>query len=103
MNKQEDQGKREESQTEEITDFTKDITEVVDDASDFVRRQASIRPYTTLASAFGIGYVLGGGVPKWALRALYVAGGRMIVNALITEFAGKPKISTEKCSKNSGS
>lgn len=35
-----------------------------------VREQMRERPYAVLGAAFGLGYVLGGGLPRMAVRAL---------------------------------
>jgi hypothetical protein len=33
-----------------------------------ITRQATTRPYTTVLVAAAVGYVLAGGIPRWALR-----------------------------------
>lgn len=70
---------------EEARELAADVNELVEESTDFLRDQAIQRPYVTLASAFGAGYVLGGGVPLWAVRALIAVGGKMAVSAIVTE------------------
>jgi hypothetical protein len=54
-------------------------------AADLVTEQARSHPYRTIAAAFGLGYVLGGGVPKFVMRlagvALVRVAGQAIVNS----------------------
>lgn len=68
-------------------ELASDVSEMVEEATDFLRDQAIQRPYVTLASAFGVGYVLGGGVPLWAMRALIAVGGKIAVSAVMQEIA----------------
>lgn len=72
---------------DEAKELASDVNELVEEATDFLRDQAIQRPYVTLASAFGAGYVLGGGVPLWAVRALLAVGGKVAVSAIITEMS----------------
>ncbi|MEZ4235890.1 MAG: hypothetical protein R3F59_06950 [Myxococcota bacterium] len=51
----------------------------LDLVQDAVVEQARTRPYTTLAVAAAAGYVLGGGVPWWAVRGLLSIGSRIVV------------------------
>lgn len=37
-------------------------------AAEKAREQVQTHPVRSLAAAFGVGYVLGGGLPNWALR-----------------------------------
>jgi hypothetical protein len=51
-----------------------------------VRAQLDRQPYTTLAVATGVGYVLGGGVPTAVVRALAGLAGRLAVERAIARF-----------------
>jgi hypothetical protein len=51
-----------------------------------VRAQLDRQPYTTLAVAAGVGYVLGGGVPTAMVRALAGLAGRLAVDRAIGRF-----------------
>ncbi len=70
---------------EEAKELASGVNELVEEATEFLRDQAIQRPYVTLASAFGVGYVLGGGVPLWAVRAMIAVGGKMVATAIVTE------------------
>jgi hypothetical protein len=48
-----------------------------------IRSQMKDRPYLTMAAAFGIGYVLGGGMPRFAMRAIGAAGARYAANRFL--------------------
>jgi hypothetical protein len=52
--------------------------------------QAQHRPYMTLAAAFAVGYVLGGGVPWWAVRAATSIGGRALVARAVASIVEEP-------------
>ena len=53
-----------------------------------LRAQLDRQPYTTLAVATGVGYVLGGGVPTAVVRACLGLAGRLAVERAIARFAG---------------
>jgi hypothetical protein len=42
-----------------------------------ISHQATTRPYTTILVAAAAGYVLGGGIPRWALRMGATMGTRV--------------------------
>lgn len=46
------------------------------------------RPLVTLGAAFGVGYVLGGGVPNFVLRAGGVVALRFMASRAMSELAG---------------
>jgi hypothetical protein len=56
---------------------------------DQVIQQARTRPYTTLAVAAAAGYVLGGGIPMWAIRGAASIGGRILVARAIASVVGE--------------
>ena len=53
-----------------------------------VRDRIERRPYATLATAAGVGYVLGGGLPTSLLRVLVGVGGRIAVERLMADIVG---------------
>jgi len=55
-----------------------------------IRFQAQHRPYMTLAAAFAVGYVLGGGVPWWAVRTATSIGGRALVARAVASIVEEP-------------
>ena len=52
-----------------------------------LRDRLDRRPYSTLAAAAGIGYVLGGGLPTAFLRVLLGVGGRIAFERALNRFA----------------
>lgn len=57
------------------------ISELVGDLEQTARRQLSQRPYAALAAGVGLGYVLGGGVPKWIAHLAIGLGTRVAFEA----------------------
>jgi hypothetical protein len=62
---------------QEVSSLTSEIEGALSDLERVVREQLEQRPYTTLAAASGVGYVLGGGVPVALSRILFGMGGRL--------------------------
>jgi len=62
-----------------------DPAELAAAAAELVTEQARAHPYRTVAAAFGVGYVLGGGVPRFVVRlaamALVRAAGQAVVSS----------------------
>jgi hypothetical protein len=50
-----------------------------------VEEQARSHPFRTLGVAMGVGYVLGGGIPKILVRLGLLAAGRVLTDAITTE------------------
>lgn len=44
-----------------------------------IEEQVRRKPYQMVLAAAGVGYVLGGGIPSWALRAVVHAGSRALI------------------------
>jgi len=59
-----------------------------DELGEFIREQAAEHPYRTVLAAAAVGYVLGAGVPNWAIRLGVNAATRMAVAAAIAQVAG---------------
>jgi hypothetical protein len=55
-----------------------------------LRERFSRRPYATIATAVGVGYVLGGGLVPGLLRPLAAAGGRVALGLLLQRVLAAP-------------
>lgn len=67
-------------------DFAATARQVAEFVETGVRHQMEERPWATLAAAFGLGYVLGGGLPKMAARAVTAVGIRYAALQLLRKF-----------------
>ncbi len=61
----------------EVSGLTAELEGALGDLERRVREQLEARPYVTLGAASGLGYVLGGGLPKTFSRMLFGVGGRL--------------------------
>lgn len=64
------------------------LEQAVDEIGQFLRTQTERRPYVSIATATGIGYVLGGGVPARLTGFLFGLGGRLAVEMFLRELIG---------------
>src|SRR5512147_2241401 len=64
---------------EELTDLGGTVHDLVDGARAAAREQLQQQPYVVIAIAAGVGYVLGGGLPRGVVRRLLLTGGRVMV------------------------
>jgi len=64
-----------------------DPSALVLSAAEHIAAEARRNPLRTLGIAFGAGWVLGGGVPKFVVRMAVVAGVRTAARAIITSDA----------------
>jgi hypothetical protein len=62
-----------------------DVRSIADYAMEQVQEQARTHPFRTLGLAMGVGYVLGGGVPKFLVRLGLLAAGRLMADAVTAE------------------
>ena len=62
-----------------------DLQEMGDRALQLVQRQATHHPLRTVGIAMGIGYVLGGGLPRIVVRLGMIAAGRALSRAATIE------------------
>ena len=62
-----------------------DVQSIADYAMERVQEQAKSHPFRTLGLAMGVGYVLGGGVPKFLVRLGMLAAGRLMADAITAE------------------
>jgi hypothetical protein len=63
---------------------------LVDALQEQLKFQAQHRPYATVAAAMAVGYVLGGGVPWWAVRAAASIGSRVLVARVMAAVVEEP-------------
>lgn len=57
---------------------------LVASAAEHVADQARSHPYRTIGIALGVGYVLGGGLPRFAVRMAGMAALRLLGQAILT-------------------
>lgn len=62
-----------------------DVQSIADYAMEMVQAQAKSHPFRTVGVALGVGYVLGGGVPKFLVRLGLLAAGRLVADAITAE------------------
>lgn len=63
---------------------------LLDTLQEQLKYQAQHRPYATVAAAVAVGYVLGGGVPWWAIRAAASIGSRVLVARVMAAVVEEP-------------
>jgi len=61
------------------------VEEAFDEIQDYVREQLQQRPYATLATASGIGYILGGGLPSRLTGLLFGWGSRIALTMAVQQ------------------
>ncbi len=61
------------------------LSEVVEFVELGIRSQMKERPYVAMGAALGLGYVLGGGLPKFAVKALAAMGVRYAATKLMKD------------------
>ncbi len=78
--------------TQRVRDDFADMTDVarqtVQEWEGLLRDRLIRKPYATLALAAGIGYVLGGGLPRVFTRAMIGAGGHLLLDRLMAGAQG---------------
>lgn len=72
------------TQPDEPVDEQIDPTALVVSAAEHIVDQARRHPYRTIGIALGVGYVLGGGLPRFVVRMAGMAALRSVGNALLT-------------------
>src|SRR5689334_9545276 len=70
----------------DVGDLTSEVEGALGELETVVREQLTQRPYTTLAAAAGLGYVLGGGIPVALTRMMFGIGGRLAFVMLAQQF-----------------
>lgn len=61
-----------------------DLAELANVAMERIAEHAITHPLRTLGIAAGVGYTLGGGLPKFVVRLGMIFGARVVTNALVT-------------------
>ena len=74
----------------EAKELASTLEEAVDDVGQFVRDQAKRRPYVSVATATGVGYILGGGTPSRFIGLLFGLGSRFAIEMFLRELVGSP-------------
>jgi hypothetical protein len=57
-----------------------------------LRQEMKHRPYTTLALAAGVGYVIGGGLAPGVVRSLVGTGSRLAIGVLLQRLLATPAL-----------
>jgi hypothetical protein len=71
----------------ELSEMGGTLNELVSDARTVAREQLRQQPYVVLAIAAGVGYVLGGGLPRGVVGRLLMLGGRVALQGAVANFA----------------
>jgi hypothetical protein len=71
----------------ELSEMGGTMNALVNDCRSVVREQLDQQPYVVLAIAAGVGYVLGGGLPRGILGRLLLFGGRMAIEGAVANYA----------------
>lgn len=76
----------------QVRDETQQLARALQDAyaeiESTVREQFTYHPYTTFGVAFGVGYILGGGLPSRFTRLVFELGTRIAVGKMVQQFTG---------------
>jgi hypothetical protein len=71
----------------ELSDIGDTLRELVDGCRGAARDRLRRQPYVVLAVAAGVGYVLGGGLPRGVVRGLLAVGGRVMLESVVANLA----------------
>jgi hypothetical protein len=85
-----DQGNEAKEQIAELADAVRSLLQGGDA---LLRERMRTQPYATLATAAGIGYVLGGGLSPSMVRLLMAAGGRMALQGFAQRLVSADAVS----------
>jgi len=73
--------------TPDVEQVGQQLEQIATQATQFLVDEARRNPYRTVAVAAGVGYVLGGGIPRWAMRMGFNAAVRMAMAAAAAKVA----------------
>lgn len=76
------------SAAERMEEIEDDLEMMARQVTGFIADQARENPYRTVLVAAGVGYVLGGGIPSWALRLGAQAAARMAIASAVAQVTG---------------
>ena len=82
-----DVGRRAAAVSQDVGRLNEDLSALAEETTAFLRHQLTRRPYLTLGAAAGLGYVLGGGIPRWMVRAALGLAVKTAVAAVVQEAA----------------
>ena len=68
--------------------LTSSVEQAVDEIESFLSTQMERRPYATLATASGVGYVTGGGITSQLTRLIIDMGTRVAIAFMVQRFGG---------------
>ena len=71
----------------DITELGDAVRELADGFQSVARDQLRRQPYVAIAIAAGVGYVLGGGLPRGIIRGLLTLGGRVMLESTVANLA----------------
>jgi hypothetical protein len=71
----------------EITELGGSVRELAGGFQSVARDQLRRQPYVAIAIAAGVGYVLGGGLPRGIIRGLLTLGGRVMLESAVANLA----------------
>ncbi|MBX3024152.1 hypothetical protein KF840_04500 [bacterium] len=73
--------------TGELSEMRGTLHALVGDCRAVARQQLERQPYVVIAVAAGLGYVLGGGLPRGVVSRLLLCGGRVALERAIANLA----------------
>jgi len=71
----------------ELSEMGGTMSELVNDCRVIAREQLQQQPYVVIAIAAGLGYVLGGGLPRGIIGRLLFLGGRVALEGAVANYA----------------
>lgn len=80
---------REQTESHEHGFSAEELLDTAQSAAELVREVVARRPLTSMAVGLSVGYVLGGGLPKFATRLLGAVGLRILAEGMIRGGAGR--------------
>jgi hypothetical protein len=80
---------------EELTDVGASMRDLSRDAGEVARGWLEPNPYASLVVALGVGYVLGGGLPRVMVRRALGLGSRMAMDMMLARMLTRGQSSTE--------
>jgi hypothetical protein len=79
----------------DVQNVVGDVEGLVVESRAYLRGHLESRPYATLGVAAGVGFVLGGGLPRWVLRFFLGLAARVFWAALFSAFRTPPTATSD--------